>query len=77
MEKQILELNLSQIIEELRKLSSNSSEEVLLVLVTLTILVLVLVQRVWHCYKAYQKYHILDNQPVVGPVTQTLAQSTL
>ena len=63
MEKQILELNLSQIIKELQQLSKNSSEEVLLVIITAIILLLVLIQRIYHCYAAFRnpRVHNIDS----------------
>ena len=45
-----ININLSEIIEQLQKLAHNTAEEVLLVIITAIILLIILIQRIYHCY---------------------------
>lgn len=45
-----INVNLSEILKELKSLTHNATEEVLLIIITAIILVIILIQRIYHCY---------------------------
>lgn len=70
-----INVNLSEIIKELKSLSHNATEEVLLIIITAIILVIILIQRIYHCYALVCKNNnpepqvgIADQQLIVGSV---------
>lgn len=70
-----ININLSEIIKELKALSHNATEEVLLIIITAIILVIILIQRIYHCYAIVCKNN--DTTPTPNIADQQLMSGSV